>query len=87
MKSTVEQLAQIGIFASLNQTELERLQEHTVIRTYRQGEVVMYEGERIPEKLYTLLSGSLRVAKQRLRAKKQFSALYFREIFLPHLLC
>ncbi|MCZ0901883.1 cyclic nucleotide-binding domain-containing protein, partial [Microcoleus sp. HI-ES] len=63
MKSTVEQLAKIGIFTSLNQTELERLQEHTAIRTYRQGEVVMYEGDRIPEKLYTLLSGSLRVAK------------------------
>ena len=63
MKATVEQLAQIGIFASLNRTELERLQEHTAIRTYRQGEVVMHEGDRIPEKLYTLLSGSLRVAK------------------------
>lgn len=63
MKANVEQLAQIGIFASLNRTELERLQEHTAIRTYQQGEVVMYEGDRIPEKLYTLLSGSLRVAK------------------------
>ena len=63
MKATIEQLAQIGIFASLNRTELERLQEHTAIRTYRQGEVVMHEGDRIPEKLYTLLSGSLRVAK------------------------
>ncbi len=49
MKSTVEQLAKIEIFSSLNQTELERLQEHTVIRTYRQGEVVMYEGDRIPK--------------------------------------
>jgi CRP-like cAMP-binding protein len=55
MKATVEQLAKIGIFASLNQTELERLQEHTAIRTYRQGEVVMYEGDRIPEKLYTMI--------------------------------
>ncbi|MCC3415532.1 MULTISPECIES: Crp/Fnr family transcriptional regulator [unclassified Microcoleus] len=63
MKATVEQLAQIGIFASLNRTDLEQLQEHTAIRSYRQGEVVMYEGDRIPEKLYTLLSGSLRVAK------------------------
>jgi CRP/FNR family transcriptional regulator, cyclic AMP receptor protein len=63
MKATVEQLAQLGIFASLNRTELERLQEHTAIRTYQQGEVVMYEGDRIPEKLYTLLSGSLRVTK------------------------
>lgn len=63
MKATVEQLAEIGIFASLNRTDLEQLQEHTAIRTYRQGEVVMYEGDRIPEKLYTLLSGSLRVAK------------------------
>ena len=63
MKATVEQLAEIGIFASLNRTELEQLQEHTAIRTYQQGEVVMYEGDRIPEKLYTVLSGSLRVTK------------------------
>ena len=63
MKATVEQLAEIGIFATLNRTELERLQSNTEIRAYRQGEVVMYEGDRIPEKLYTLLSGSLRVAK------------------------
>jgi CRP/FNR family transcriptional regulator, cyclic AMP receptor protein len=63
MKATVKQLTEIWIFATLNRTELERLQGHTEIRTYRQGEVVMYEGDRIPEKLYTLLSGSLRVAK------------------------
>jgi CRP/FNR family cyclic AMP-dependent transcriptional regulator len=63
MKATVEQLAEIWIFATLNRTELERLQGHTEIRTYRQGEVVMHEGDRIPEKLYTLLSSSLRVAK------------------------
>jgi CRP-like cAMP-binding protein len=63
MKATVEQLAEIWIFATLNRTELERLQGHTEIRTYRQGEVVMHEGDRISEKLYTLLSGSLRVAK------------------------
>jgi CRP/FNR family transcriptional regulator, cyclic AMP receptor protein len=63
MKATVEQLTEIWIFATLNRTELERLQVHTEIRTYRQGEVVMYEGDRIPEKLYTLSIGSLRVAK------------------------
>ncbi|NJR22714.1 MAG: Crp/Fnr family transcriptional regulator [Richelia sp. CSU_2_1] len=63
MKANVAQLAEIWIFASLNSTELERLQEHTAIRTYRQGEVVMYEGDRIPEKLYTLAIGSLRVTK------------------------
>lgn len=63
MKATVEQIAEIGIFATLKRTELERLQSNTEIRAYRQGEIVMYEGDRIPEKLYTLLSGSLRVAK------------------------
>jgi CRP/FNR family transcriptional regulator, cyclic AMP receptor protein len=63
MKANVAQLAEIWIFASLNSTELERLQGHTAIRTYRQGEVVMYEGDRIPAKLYTLAIGSLRVAK------------------------
>lgn len=70
MKATVEQLAEIGIFASLNRTELQRLQSNTEIRAYRQGEVVMHEGDRIPEKLYTLLSGSLRVAKTALAGKE-----------------
>src|SRR5919202_3561631 len=55
MKASVEQVAKIGIFASFNQTELERLQEKTVICSYQQGEVVMYEGDRIPEKLYTMI--------------------------------
>jgi CRP-like cAMP-binding protein len=70
MKATVEQLAEIWIFAALNRTELERLQARTEIRTYRQGEAVMREGDRIPEKLYTLLSGSLRVAKTSLAGKE-----------------
>lgn len=51
MKATVEQLAEIGIFATLNRTELERLQSNTEIRAYRQGEVVMYEGDSHPRKI------------------------------------
>ena len=70
MKATALALAEIWIFASLNQTELERLQNHTEIRAYRQGESVMNEGDRIPEKLYTLASGSLRVAKTALAGKE-----------------
>jgi CRP-like cAMP-binding protein len=63
MKATVDRLSQIWIFAALSSAELERLQEHTAIHSYRQGEVVMHEGDRIPEKLYTLAIGSVRVAK------------------------
>lgn len=42
MKATALALAEIGIFATLNQTELEGLQNQTEIRAYRQGEVVMH---------------------------------------------
>ncbi|NJK65349.1 MAG: Crp/Fnr family transcriptional regulator [Microcoleus sp. SU_5_3] len=70
MKATVDQLAKIWIFGALSNAELEQLQEHTAVRTYRQGEVVMYEGDRIPEKLYTLSSGSLQVAKTAMAGKE-----------------
>ncbi|HAA32564.1 MAG TPA: cyclic nucleotide-binding protein, partial [Cyanobacteria bacterium UBA8553] len=43
--------------------ELEQLQFHTTVKNYQQGEMVMQEGDRLSTKLYTLLSGSLRITK------------------------
>ena len=63
MQATIEQLSQIPVFADLTSLELERLRPHTRVQSYCQGEVVMYEGQDLPAKLYALLSGCLRVTK------------------------
>lgn len=63
MQATLEQLAQILIFADLAPPELEHLQPHSQVQSYSQAEIVMYEGEHLPTRLYALLTGSLRVTK------------------------
>jgi len=63
MQATIEQLAQIVIFRDLASPELERLQAHTQVHRYSMGEIVMHEGDRLPAKLYALLSGSLEITK------------------------
>lgn len=63
MQATINQLAQIRVFADLTPLEVKHLQPHTRVQSYRQREIVMYEGEDLPAKLYALLSGSMRVTK------------------------
>jgi len=63
MQATVEQLSQILVFGDLASLELERLQPHTQVQGYSKGEIVMHEGDRLPTKLYALLSGGLQITK------------------------
>lgn len=63
MRATVEQLSQILVFVDLAPSELEHLQPYTQVQHYTKGEIVMQEGDRLPAKLYALLSGSLQVVK------------------------
>ncbi|GET43362.1 Crp/Fnr family transcriptional regulator [Microseira wollei] len=63
MQATVEQLAQIQVFAQLETSELEGLQAHSRVQDYQAGEMVMQESDRIPAKLFALLTGSLRITK------------------------
>jgi len=63
MKATVEQLASISVFTPLQPEQLASLQPHTVVKTYQRGEIVSYEGERLPPRLYALINGLLRVSK------------------------
>lgn len=63
MQASIEQLSQIGLFAGLAASEQQRLQPHTLVQPYRAGEIIMHEGDRLPPKLYTVLSGSLQVTK------------------------
>ena len=63
MQATIQELSQISVFRDLPEPELECLQPHTQVQRYRQGEIVMHEGDRLPAKLYALVKGSLRVTK------------------------
>lgn len=62
-KATVEQLASISVFSQLQPEQLANLQPHTAVQSYLSGEIVAHEGDRLPARLYALLSGLLRVAK------------------------
>jgi len=70
MQATVEQLSQILIFVDLTPPELERLQPHAQVQRYSKGEIVMHEGDRLPGKLYALLSGSLQIVKTAITGKE-----------------
>lgn len=63
MQATVEQLSQILVFRDIESLDLERLRPHAQVQLYRQGEIVIHEGDRLPAKLHALLNGSLRVTK------------------------
>ncbi len=63
LQATVEALSQILVFGDLEPSELERLQPHSRVQHYQQGEIIVQEGDRLPAKLHGLLSGSLRVTK------------------------
>jgi CRP-like cAMP-binding protein len=70
MQATLEQLAQISVFANLTAPEWVDLQPHTRIQSYTQGEIVMHERDRLPAQLYALLSGTLQVTKTALTGKE-----------------
>jgi len=63
MKATVEQLASISVFTQLQPEQLSSLQPYTSVHTYQQGEIVSHEGDRLPARLYALITGLLRVSK------------------------
>lgn len=63
MKATIEQLASLPVFAQLQVDQLASLQPETGVERYQAGEIVMYDGDRLPPCLYALLSGLLRVSK------------------------
>ncbi len=70
MQATLEQLAQISVFANLTAPEWVDLQPHTRIQAYSQGEIVMHERDRLPTQLYALLSGALQVTKTAFTGKE-----------------
>ncbi len=70
MKATVEQLAAIAVFTQLQPDQLANLQPHTTVQSYSPGEIVSHEGDRLPARLYALITGILRVSKTAISGKE-----------------
>ncbi|MGI8500832.1 MAG: Crp/Fnr family transcriptional regulator [Hassallia sp.] len=63
MQATIEQLSQVRILAGLETQDRINLQPHTKVQRYSKGEIILHEGDRLPAKLYTIVSGSIQVTK------------------------
>ncbi len=61
--SSIDQLKQISIFQDLATVELENLIPYSYVREYQQNEIIMQEGDRIPQQLYALITGRLEIKK------------------------
>ena len=63
MQVTVEQLQQLPLFSGLDLEQLIQLQAHAVVKQYLRGEIILHEGDRLPAKLFAVLSGRIEVKK------------------------
>ncbi|MDJ0901828.1 MAG: Crp/Fnr family transcriptional regulator [Xenococcus sp. MO_188.B8] len=68
--SSIAQLKQISIFQDLATAELKSLVPHSYIREYQKDEIVMQEGDRIPQQLHALISGRLEIKKTATNGKE-----------------
>ena len=68
--SSIAQLKQISIFQDLAPAELESLVPYSYIREYKKDEIVMQEGDRIPQQLHALISGRLEIKKTAANGKE-----------------
>jgi CRP/FNR family transcriptional regulator, cyclic AMP receptor protein len=63
MRVTVEQLQQLPLFSGLDLDHLIQLQAHAVVKQYSCGEIILHEGDRLPAKLFAVLSGRIEIKK------------------------
>jgi CRP-like cAMP-binding protein len=63
MLVTTEHLKQISILSGLEVEELTQLQPHATVKSYQCGEIVLHEGDRLPTKLFAVLSGTIQIKK------------------------
>ncbi|MEM9091853.1 MAG: Crp/Fnr family transcriptional regulator [Cyanobacteria bacterium P01_F01_bin.53] len=70
MKATLDQLAQLHLFSTLGPEACAFLQPHTHLQHYKRKEIILTEGDPLPEKLHILLSGALQVQKNTAAGKE-----------------
>ena len=63
MQVTIEQLQQISLFSGLDRDQLVQLQTHAVVKHYLRAEIILHEGDRLPARLFAVLSGRIEVKK------------------------
>ncbi|MDZ8050802.1 MAG: Crp/Fnr family transcriptional regulator [Aulosira sp. ZfuVER01] len=63
MQASIEQLSQITVFADLDTADKVSLQPQTQVQRYSKGEIILHEGDRLPAKLYAVVSGAIQVTK------------------------
>jgi CRP/FNR family transcriptional regulator, cyclic AMP receptor protein len=63
MRVTIEQLQQISLLSGLDLDRLAQLQTHAVVKQYFRGEIILYEGDPLPAKLFTVLDGRIEIKK------------------------
>ena len=64
------QLKQISIFQDLGTTQLESLVPYSYVRAYQPGEIVIHEGDRLPQQLHALITGKLEIKKTAVSGKE-----------------
>ncbi|MGB3535219.1 MAG: Crp/Fnr family transcriptional regulator [Microcoleaceae cyanobacterium] len=68
--SSIAQLKQISIFQDLAITQLEGFIPNSSVIEYQPGEIVMHEGDRLPQKLHALIIGKLEIKKTAANGKE-----------------
>ncbi|MBD2410719.1 cyclic nucleotide-binding protein [Nostoc calcicola FACHB-389] len=82
MQASLEQLSQITVFVGLETADTLTLQPYTQVQRYRKGEIILHEGDRLPVKLYAVVSGLIQVSKTATTGKETiFRVLAAGEIF------
>jgi CRP/FNR family transcriptional regulator, cyclic AMP receptor protein len=68
--SSIAQLKQISIFQNLATTQLTNLIPYSYVREYEPNEIVMQEGDRLPQQLFALITGILEIKKTAVNGKE-----------------
>ena len=63
MYATAQQLAKVSVFSNLDPRILTKLADASNIRFYKQSEILIHEGDRLPAKFHAVLEGNLLVQK------------------------
>jgi CRP/FNR family transcriptional regulator, cyclic AMP receptor protein len=68
--SSIAQLKQISIFQNLATTQLTNLIPYSYVREYEPNEIVMQEGDLLPQQLHALITGTLEIKKTAVNGKE-----------------
>ncbi len=70
MRANVQQISKIAIFSNLEPDILSELSHSSCLKSYKQGEIIIYEGDSVPAKLYAIIEGSLLIQKIAMSGKE-----------------